>query len=117
LPTGYGHIGTRDGGHVQAHRLSYEIHKGPIPDGLVIDHLCRVRACVNPEHLEPVTHHENIARGISRISENMVKTHCMRGHPFNEKNTYWAKDGTERVCRKCKTLHAGKYYRQNKQQE
>jgi hypothetical protein len=60
---GYGHIYREGGPLMTAHRLSYEVHVGPIPDGLTIDHLCRVRHCVNPDHLEPVTVAENNRRG------------------------------------------------------
>lgn len=62
LPNGYGQL-TVKGKRTLAHRYMYEKHVGPIPDGLVIDHLCRVRNCVNPDHLEPVTHTENQRRG------------------------------------------------------
>lgn len=100
---GYGHFR-----HLEktkkAHRYSYEYFVGPIPDGLTIDHLCRVRHCVNPKHLEPVTTQENTARGEAG-KMNREKTHCIHGHPFNEENTYrricqghWRRDCIE--CRK-----------------
>ena len=66
---------------MSAHRWSYMHHIGPIPDGLEIDHLCRVRNCVNPEHLEPVTRHENQMRGLR--NQNGGKTHCSKGHEFD----------------------------------
>lgn len=85
---------------VAAHRWSYEQHVGPIPDGLVIDHLCRVRHCVNPAHLEPVTSRENTRRSeLTIASRNAAKTHCPSGHPYDEENTHQGKLG--RYCRAC----------------
>lgn len=70
-----------NGRMVVGHRWSYEHHVGPIPDGLVIDHLCRTRLCVNPHHLEPVTNHENaVVRGFGPTAINARKTVCKRGH-------------------------------------
>lgn len=82
-----------------AHRASYEIHIGPIPDGAVIDHLCRNRACVNPSHLEPVTTFENNARGEGVTRLNLAKMRCPRGHPYDAENTYEHKG--KRYCREC----------------
>lgn len=83
-----------------AHRVSYEIHIGPIPDGLQLDHGCRVRCCVNPRHLEPVTLIENIARG--EVGQyNARKTHCSEGHEFTPENT--GRYHNERYCRKCRS--------------
>ena len=83
---GYG-VFYRKGQSRMAHRGAYELFIGPIPEGLELDHLCRVHHCVNPDHLEPVTHRENNMRGI-RGTGPLRQTHCRRGHPFDEVNTY-----------------------------
>ena len=85
---------------VYAHRISYEVFVGPIPEGLTLDHLCRVRACVNPEHLEPVTLRENIRRGESESAKNARKAHCKRGHPLSRENLIVESNG-RRKCRTC----------------
>ena len=95
---GYGQF-KMDGRSWQAHRIAYELQVGPIPDGLQIDHLCRVRACVNPDHLEAVSQEENIRRGEGVAVANAIKTHCPQGHPYDEANTYIYHGA--RQCRAC----------------
>lgn len=99
---GYGKA-TVQGRRLYAHRVSYEEHVGPIPEGLTIDHLCGVRACVNPAHLEPVPLAENIRRGQGWPGINARKTHCIRGHEFTPENTMPNQGG--RRCRACKDQH------------
>ncbi len=107
---GYGHLSPSAWeGHCGAHRFSYEIHKGKIPDGLQIDHLCRVKNCVNPEHLEAVTQRENVIRGLSATVHKSFWdgiNHCKRGHEFTEENTYITTSG-RRMCRPCRKLREG----------
>lgn len=87
-----------------AHRVAYELTRGPVPDGLEIDHLCRNRACVRPEHLEAVTHHVNVRRSpFTAGSVNAVKTHCPRGHAYDAANTRITRVGG-RICRECKRI-------------
>lgn len=81
--------------NVGAHRFAYEDVAGPIPEGLELDHLCRTPLCVNPAHLEPVTHAENMARG-----SIAAKTHCKHGHAYTSENTGRNPNGT-RYCRAC----------------
>jgi hypothetical protein len=96
--SGYGRF---DHGRL-THRVAYELLIGPIPEGLVIDHLCRVRACVNPSHMEPVTQATNVERG-SRAQQ----THCLHGHPFDAENTYIRPD-SGRGCRACNRMAAAR---------
>lgn len=106
-----------DGKNVGAHRWSYEYHVGPIPNGLHIDHLCRNRACVNPEHLEPVTCAENIRRGEAAEAareRGQRTTHCPKGHPYDEANTYTFPSGA-RACRVCKREAARRSYQRNRE--
>jgi hypothetical protein len=70
----------------KAHRLSYQAIIGPIPDGKELDHLCRVKLCVNPSHLEAVTHRENVLRGEAPTAQEAKRTHCPKGHPLVEGN-------------------------------
>lgn len=85
-----------------AHRFAYRLVMGDIPEGYQIDHLCRNPICVNPLHLEPVPHRENVVRGISFAAGNNRKTHCVRGHEFNDENTFLKKGA--RICRTCHRL-------------
>lgn len=88
-----------------AHRYAFELVNGAIPDGLQLDHLCRNTRCVNPEHLEAVTPRTNYLRGFGVGAVNFRKTHCLRGHPFDEKNTYKDKRGS-RYCKQCRKTRA-----------
>jgi HNH endonuclease len=96
---GYGAFKVR-GKQTPAHRVAYELSKGDIPEGLDLDHLCRVRNCVNPDHLEPVTSLENIRRGYAYSAVDFRKTHCPQGHPYEGENVASTSTGGRR-CREC----------------
>lgn len=109
---------------VGAHRFAYEDRVGPIPVGMEIDHQCHSadekcrggigcphRLCVNPAHLEPVTHRLNQARGRTLAAANLSKTHCPKGHPYDARN----KEGT-RFCRQCRNAWHLAYYHEHKDQ-
>lgn len=93
---GYGRV-TIHGRQWRAHRAVYEALVGPIPKGLTIDHLCRNRSCVNPDHLEPVTSNENMRR---QQHPNRGKTHCIRGHSLEDAYRW----RNQRKCRTCSRL-------------
>lgn len=98
---GYGHF--RLDGKIQApHRLTREQVHGPIPEGLVPDHLCRIRSCAHYDHTECVTHRVNILRGQGIAARHAVQTHCKRGHEFTPENTYYsASRHGNRSCKPC----------------
>lgn len=97
-PQGYGRF--KFGGRLlSAHRFSYELEIGPIRDGLTIDHLCRNRGCVRPSHLEPVTRKVNTLRGETIVAAHAAKTHCPKGHPYDEVNTRLYEG--RRYCKQC----------------
>ena len=99
-PNGYGKFGLRHHHAVYAHRYSYALQIGSIPDGLMIDHLCRNRACVFPAHMEPVTRKENLLRGIGFAAANARKVACPQGHTYDVVNTYYDTKG-RRSCQTC----------------
>lgn len=101
-PNGYGRlqVGGREGKEFYAHRFSYAAFNGPVPGGLQVDHLCRNRACCNPDHLEAVSCRENLMRGQTLTASRAAQTHCMHGHEFTTENIRRSKNGT-RHCRTC----------------
>lgn len=98
--------------HEGGHRFAYRFFKGPIPEGLELDHLCRVPCCVNPDHLEPVTGRENVLRGKSRAAEYAKRTHCQYGHKLVRENIY--PYGNTRACKTCARLNRFKWYADNR---
>jgi hypothetical protein len=110
LPKGYGQFGHREfpGDKpkvIYAHRASYELYKGRIPEGYEIDHLCKNTGCCNPDHLEAVTPLENNRRSNSVAATHFRKTHCVNGHEFTPDNTRLrGKDKQWRACKECDRL-------------
>lgn len=101
------------GKQYRAHRVAYELAHGPVPDGLVLDHLCRVRSCINPDHLEPVTQLVNVQRGAKNVK------FCKSGHEFTPENTLVRTrgDGTQtlrRTCLACKRRLSAEYARRRR---
>jgi hypothetical protein len=116
--TGYGKMNFTQAGYKSetlfAHRASYELSKGRIPDGMVIDHLCGNPPCVNPEHLEAVDQRTNTLRSSKTLaSSNLAKTHCPKGHAYDEANTYVhvqkSRSCTVRACRACNRDAVARY--------
>ena len=100
-PDGYGAFSLNAKARL-AHRLAYIELVGPIPEGKTLDHLCRVRNCVNPDHLEPVSIAENVQRGINYWRN---RTHCSAGHEYTPENTMEGKNGAGLPCRVCRKCH------------
>lgn len=112
---GYGRIGW-NGRLWLAHRVTYTLLVGPIPDGLEIDHLCKNKPCCNPDHLEAVTRSENVKRGSQsdwRAAYELAKHHCPAGHPYDALNTYFTPQG-HRQCRICKAAANLRYDSRNR---
>lgn len=102
---GYGRL-KKKGQRYLTHRLSYEQNVGPIPDGLTIDHLCRNKRCINPNHLEAVTNRVNVLRSDGITAQAARQTHCQRGHEFTPENTFFhGPDGRWRRCAPCQRMN------------
>lgn len=114
LTDGYGSF-YLDGRNRKAHIASYVIFVGSVPEGKVLDHLCRIRDCVNPEHLEPVTQQVNVLRGEGIAAVNARKTHCKNGHEFTPENIYWFRG--LRYCRACHSKHSANYHERKRNEK
>ena len=110
-PKGYGSYGK-----LGAHRLVFEMLRGPVPAGLELDHLCRVRHCVNPDHLEPVTQRANALRGVGACAENAQVTHCPSGHAYEGQNLRVGTNGFRR-CRPCTARYQREYQARKRARE
>ncbi|KKN67778.1 hypothetical protein LCGC14_0458110 [marine sediment metagenome] len=107
-PDGYGEFAVSHRKSMPAHVFSYTDTYGPLPEGLELDHLCRVHSCVRPDHLEAVTHQTNTLRGVGPAAQNAKKIHCPQGHPYDASNTSIYKN--RRRCRECNRIRE---YRRN----
>ena len=115
--TGKGYSNFNFGGRFWGgHRLAYVELIGAVPEGLELDHLCRVRHCVRPSHLEPVSQTTNTLRGVGESAQNARKTHCVHGHEFNRVNTYISKLG-KRMCRECNRIRALVWSENNREEK
>ncbi len=110
-PNGYGDFFLWTGKHSLAHTVSFELSGKVVPPGLELDHVCRVRACVNPSHLEPVTHHENVRRGDAGWNTR-EKTHCPKGHPYTPDNVTLEYRANGLKARHCKACPRERYHAQ-----
>lgn len=105
--SGYGRIQVARRRHL-AHRVMYELANGPIPSGLVLDHLCRTPLCVRPDHLEAVSQRENLLRGKTITARNAAASHCPRGHEYSAANTVVR--GGSRKCIECNRARNRAYH-------
>lgn len=112
LAHGYGCFAPKQFVMLRAHRVAYELLVGSIPEGLVLDHLCRNPCCVNPAHLEPVTQGENCRRGEGFAGRNIRKTECKAGHPLSGTNLYVDPKG-RRQCRACRAAQTKAFQERN----
>jgi len=112
---GYAYLGVggREGGKFLVHRLLYELVIGPIPDGKELDHLCRNRWCVRPDHQEPVTRLINLIRGQTTTARHAAATHCPQGHPYDMFNTIFYHN--KRYCRTCNNTRRRQRHRRAKE--
>lgn len=117
-PNGYGYF-LLNGRSMTAHRAAHLLFTGPIPTGTVVDHLCRLKACVNPAHLEAVTQGENVRRGNASVAVTLsnrrrgeAMTHCRQGHEYTTENTkYEPRKGNRRPSRRCLACQRDGYLR------
>lgn len=107
---GYGIVSYGHTRKIRAHRYSYELVNGPIPEGMVLDHICRVRNCVRPIHLRVVTRGENVLLGTGLAAQKLRQQHCCYGHSLDDAIRIQKKDGIRRTCRKCNQIRCRNAY-------
>ena len=105
----FGWRGLHKQGSIKAYKFAYLFYRGSVPDGKELDHVCRNRLCVNPDHLEPVSHRENVLRGDSPSARQARQTHCKRGHEFTAENT-WSGD-EHRRCKTCDKVRMAAFHK------